>query len=229
MRKDRFTDEALRAAKALAELKYSEDPAEQMAFAETYDFARCQRADGSFYGTSGSCRLGKEAGSKETTPTEKLKQGAASNPAVMRREKDKATAAKKTQDMYARAAQRRAGDEKTAAIRELKSKDAELRSAAKDKIADQKTRKAELDRIERAFKAQEKAVKAEPTKENKERLKRVRTALIQQDRFYQRGERELEKIGNARLQLSKKIERMQMSPEQRAEARRIGKIIKERG
>jgi len=203
MRKDRFTDEALRAAKALAELKYSEDSAEQMAFAETYDFARCQRADGSFYGTSGTCRMGKEAGAKEA-PAPKA-GGAKPAPAP------------------------KASNEKTTAIRELKSKDAELRSAAKDKMADQKARKAELDRIERAFKAQAKAVKAEPTKENKERLKRVRTALIQQERFYNRGERELEKIGNARLQLSKKIERMQMSPEQRAEARRIGRIIKERG
>lgn len=31
---------------------------------EALDFARCQRADGSFYGTSGQCRKGKEAGAK---------------------------------------------------------------------------------------------------------------------------------------------------------------------
>jgi hypothetical protein len=60
MRKDHFTDEALAAAKALSALKYSENPEEQLAFAEAYDFARCQRADGSFYGTGGQCRLGKE-------------------------------------------------------------------------------------------------------------------------------------------------------------------------
>lgn len=29
--------------------------------AESYDFARCQRADGSFYGTAGQCRLGSPA------------------------------------------------------------------------------------------------------------------------------------------------------------------------
>lgn len=229
MRKDRFSDDAVRAAKALASLKYSENPEDQLAFSEAYDFARCQRPDGSFYGTSGQCRKGKESGAKEMTPTEKLKQGAASNPAVMRREKDKATAAAKTKGMFERAAQRRAGDEKTAAIRELKSKDSELRSAAKDKMADQKTRKAELDRIDRAFKAQQKAVKAEPTRENKERLKKVRTALIQQERFYNRGERELEKIGKARMALGKKMQRMQMSPGQLAEERRIDRIIKERG
>lgn len=32
---------------------------------EILDFARCQRADGSFYGTSGQCRKGKEVGPKE--------------------------------------------------------------------------------------------------------------------------------------------------------------------
>lgn len=76
MRKDRFTDEALKAAYALAELKYSEDPEDQqafveafaIAFAEAYDFARCQRPDGSFYGTSGQCRKGKEAGAKPEEP-----------------------------------------------------------------------------------------------------------------------------------------------------------------
>jgi hypothetical protein len=31
---------------------------------EALDFARCQRADGSYYGTSGQCRKGKEAGDR---------------------------------------------------------------------------------------------------------------------------------------------------------------------
>jgi len=33
--------------------------------AEILDFARCQRADGSFYGTAGQCRLGKKVGPRE--------------------------------------------------------------------------------------------------------------------------------------------------------------------
>lgn len=32
---------------------------------EAWDFARCQRPNGSYYGTGGRCRLGKEAGAKE--------------------------------------------------------------------------------------------------------------------------------------------------------------------
>ena len=31
----------------------------------TYDFTRCMRADGSFYGTRGSCKKGSQAGAKE--------------------------------------------------------------------------------------------------------------------------------------------------------------------
>jgi hypothetical protein len=63
MRKDHFTDEALAAAKALARLDYAEE-----ASAEALDFARCQRPDGSFYGTSGQCRTGTPAGTKQEEP-----------------------------------------------------------------------------------------------------------------------------------------------------------------
>jgi hypothetical protein len=62
MRKDHFTKEALAAAKALVDLKYSENEDDQLRFSEAYDFARCQRSDGSFYGTGGQCRIGKESG-----------------------------------------------------------------------------------------------------------------------------------------------------------------------
>jgi hypothetical protein len=81
MRKDHFTEEALAAAKALAALKYSENPEEQLAFAEAYDFATCERPDGSRYGTGGQCRLGKETTSgPEEKPKTKAKAQAASGP-----------------------------------------------------------------------------------------------------------------------------------------------------
>jgi hypothetical protein len=59
MRKDRFTDEALANARALANVK-SQDAE---SFAEAYDFARCQRSDGSFYPIPDGkkCRKGTEA------------------------------------------------------------------------------------------------------------------------------------------------------------------------
>lgn len=66
MRKDYFTEEALAAAQALAELKYSESEEERLAFAEAYDFTRCQRPDGSIYGIGAGkqCRQGSPAGKK---------------------------------------------------------------------------------------------------------------------------------------------------------------------
>lgn len=78
MRKDHFTDEALKAAYALAELKYSEDPEDQLAFAEAYNYTTCERPDGSKYGTSGQCRKGKETTpGSEDKPASKPKRKAA--------------------------------------------------------------------------------------------------------------------------------------------------------
>ena len=64
MRKDHFTDEALAQARALAGLKYSEDLEDQRAFSEAYNFAACQRPDGSIYPIAGGkqCRKGSPAG-----------------------------------------------------------------------------------------------------------------------------------------------------------------------
>lgn len=41
------------------------------------DFARCQRADGSFYGTGGQCRKGSLAGAKEPNPSFRTRPKAA--------------------------------------------------------------------------------------------------------------------------------------------------------
>lgn len=97
MRKDRFTDEALRNAYALADLKYSENPEDQVAFEEAYDFARCQRPDGSFYGTSGQCRKGKDAGAKAEEPkkTASTRQQAAAEALKRIREKGPETKVEK--------------------------------------------------------------------------------------------------------------------------------------
>jgi hypothetical protein len=51
---------------------------------EALNFARCQRADGSFYGTAGQCRLGTPAGAKQEEKS-KVIQAPGADPAVMRR------------------------------------------------------------------------------------------------------------------------------------------------
>ena len=55
-----FSEEAL----ALYHLSASEQSYE-FSEGDTYDFARCVRPDGSFYGTGGTCRKGSLAGAKE--------------------------------------------------------------------------------------------------------------------------------------------------------------------
>lgn len=68
-----FSDEALEAYSKLAAAKLPSDFAE----GETYDFARCVRADGSHYGTSGTCRKGRETGDKEPEAPKKTSKRAA--------------------------------------------------------------------------------------------------------------------------------------------------------
>ena len=59
--KGSFSEDALEQFTRLAAEKQGLDFAE----GEVYDFARCVRSDGSFYGTGGKCRKGTEAGAKE--------------------------------------------------------------------------------------------------------------------------------------------------------------------
>jgi hypothetical protein len=54
-----FHDECL---EIYQELLQAEMPLEFSEEAESYDFARCMRPDGTYYGTSGKCRKGTEAG-----------------------------------------------------------------------------------------------------------------------------------------------------------------------
>jgi hypothetical protein len=202
MRKDRFTDEALRNARALAELKYSENPEEQTAFAEAYDFARCQRPDGTFYGTSGQCRKGQEAGANKKLKTDFRKEVAAG------------------------AAKRKVRDEKITA---RQGRDAELRTQIRDAIVAQRPIKAELDRRERALREVERRVKKDPSKENRANMRTLAAAVREKEREYNKAEREIEKMARERARLERQRQRELMTPAQRAEERRVGKIIKERG
>lgn len=47
-----------------------------------WDFVRCQRPDGSFYGTSGKCKAGKEVGAKEVAEAKPKKAAAKKEPAA---------------------------------------------------------------------------------------------------------------------------------------------------
>jgi len=158
MRKDRFTDEALRNAAALAELKYSESEADQLRFSETYDFARCQRSDGSFYPIPDGkkCRKGAEAspidpGAKRLLQGQKpVVEAASKSPkkpktdfrkeieagAKIRRERDAAIEKLQGRQMRLRKAYAKASQDAAAAIRAKDSKRAEKAKARVEKIGE---------------------------------------------------------------------------------------------
>ena len=63
-------------------------------FRQEYDFARCQRPDGTFYGTSGTCRKGSPVGAKETDKSVKEKKAKIQKAIDELREKAKESYAK---------------------------------------------------------------------------------------------------------------------------------------
>jgi hypothetical protein len=207
MRKDRFTDEAVTAAYALANLKYSESEEDQLRFSEAYNFTTCERPDGTRYGTRGKCRKGTETagGPKE----EGLKKTAAEmkgNRAAYLGEK---------------ADNLKAGPH----AKEISEKKSQL----KDKLTQLKERKAELDRVTRAYTAQAKLVKKERTKENIARLKLVAAALRREESSHRRTEREADQLARQLSRLNRRNERAKMSPAQLAEERRIDALIRKLG
>lgn len=126
MRKDRFTDEALRNAQALAELEFS----------ESLDFARCQRADGSFYGIpeGKQCKKGAKAAPAEPKPrklkTDFRKEVEAG--AEMRRKRDAAIEKLQQRQMRLRKAYAKANQDAAAAI---KARDPKREEKAKARVA----------------------------------------------------------------------------------------------
>lgn len=154
---------------------------------ETYDFTRCMRPDGTFYGTSGTCKKGSSAGSKASV-----------KPTTPKGKKPRATSS------------------------QLKESQAKLFDDAKAKHAAAKA-------AEKAFKQVERETKGDKSPEaRKKRLEAGRAwdkAATAADTAQRKWMKEHERWSKA----SGREERAKMSPAQRAEARRVDKIIKERG
>jgi len=163
MRKDRFTDEALAQAKALAEVKMSDSES----FSEAYDFARCQRADGSFYGIPAGkqCKKGTKAAPADTEPKKSAKERMAAAYDKRKKEgsfapkKDKAPAKKMKTDFrkdVERGAQIRRAREKV--IEKLQRQQAAMRKryAKVNRLAAMATRTKDKAKSERARKLVEK-------------------------------------------------------------------------
>ena len=187
-----FSEEALQ----LFQLAASEQAYEFSEGDETYDFTRCMRPDGTFYGTSGTCKKGSVAGAREKeAPKAGGGGGGEGKPAAA---KPRATTAELGE------AQRKLYDE----AKGLRAKEKEALANWKRVSMENKRNKTPEGKkaILEAGKAADKAANA---------ARRAENAWIKaHERWSKSGARD---------------ERKKMSPAQRAEARRVDKIIKEQG
>jgi hypothetical protein len=192
-----FSEEALQ----LFQLAASEQAYEFSEGEETYDFTRCMRPDGTFYGTGGTCKKGSNAGAKEPRAKKGKKEvtatpGNAAN----------APAAKKP-----RATVKELGEQQRALSDTAKSKRAEARAAEKE------------------YKAIEKETKGDMSKEAKKRRLEAGRKWDKANTAADRAQRGWMKAHEKWSKAGEREKRAKMSPAQRTEARRVDKIIKERG
>jgi hypothetical protein len=180
--KGSISEEALAEYSRLAAEKLDLDFSE----GEVYDFARCMRADGSFYGTSGKCRKGSEAGEKEKE--EKQSSG----------KKPRATAN-------------------------------ELRDKQRALFDDAKAKRAAAKEAEKAAKVVAKETKGDKSPEARKRRLEAGRAWDKANTAADRAQTAWMKAHEKWSKAGEREKRAQMSPGQRKEARRIDKIIKERG
>ena len=180
-----FSEEAFEQYQRLAAEKEGIDFAE----GDVYDFTRCMRPNGTFYGTRGRCKSGSDAGSKVTAETQ-----------------PKAAAAKKP-----------------------RASAAELREHQRGLYDTAKQHRAAAREAEKAHKANEKKHRGNNSPEARKSLaetgRAVDKANTQADRSHNAWMKAHDRWGKA----VDREKRAKMSPSQRAEARRVDKIIKERG
>jgi hypothetical protein len=181
----------------------SEQEGVEFSEGETYDFTRCMRPDGSFYGTRGKCKKGSEAGAKEKEAG-KPKAGSMLTASDSKRREMVAAAKTRQQSRDAEAKPKR-----------------KLASTAETKPAWQEAEKAV-----KAAKAEYARVKAE-TKGDKsaEANKKRLAAGVALDKAERAAFKASNKFGAALKRESRKA----MTPEQRKEEREWNKFKKQYG
>ena len=174
-----------------------------------FDFARCQRADGSYYGTGGTCRMGTDAGAKEKQASGGGAKGGSAG--KVKDQKDPRAAA-------------------AAAKREIVAKEVKpARDAAKAAGAREKDLNQQANRAETALKMAAKQAKANPTPENKARVTEARAQLRQADKAARAATKDAAQKQKALEQAARKAEKAGMTPAQRKENNRIRSLIKQFG
>ena len=172
---------------------------------DVYDFTRCMRADGSFYGTRGSCKKGSQAGAKEKAAP-KTEGGRKRGDTARVRKADKSKPSPKPR----------------ASSNDLRTQQQALFDTAKQHRAAAKA-------AEKAHKENEKKHKGSKTPESRKSLQESGRAWDKANAQADRSQRAWMKAHERWSKAAEREGRAKMSPSQRKEARNIDKIIKERG
>jgi hypothetical protein len=266
-----FSEEALQ----LFQLAASEQAYEFSEGEETYDFTRCMRPDGTFYGTGGKCKKGSDAGAKEKaepkTEGGRKRRATAEGKAVAAQERKDAGSAKRSdharrsrlfkdelekvkgkmrnadddtrnrlmQEASDRANKRHGAGEDVAAkapkepkapaakkpratVKELGDAQRKLYDEAKALRAKEKELLAEWKRVSLATKGDNTPAGKKARLEAGRKADRAAEAARRAENKWSKAHEKWSKAGE-------RANRAKMTPEQRREARRADKIIKERG
>lgn len=234
----------------------------------TYDFTRCVRADGTFYGTKGACRKGSETGAREkeepkteggmkrrATAEGKAAAKVASRKAAGEkisagnsrtrlfkeelekiRDKMKGASPEEQNRMLAEASKRaderaKGGEGKAEAkpAGKPRATSAELKQSQAKLFDEAKAKRAAAKEAEKAAKQIAKETKGDTSKEARMRRDAANKAWDKASTAAERAQKAWMKEHERWSKAADRDEKKKMTPAQRAEARRIDKIIKERG
>lgn len=210
-----FSEEALQ----LFQLAAVERTFEFSEGGEVYDFTRCMRPNGTFYGTRGKCKSGSDAGAKAPVKPATPK-GKKISEAATRHNTNKALGEMQRAAMSGGGAK---------APKKLRATSSQLKESQAKLYDDAKAKRAAAKAAEKAARQVMKETKGDKSKEARQRRQEA-------DKAWERAAAAAERAQNAWMKehtrwsrAAGRDERAKMSPAQRAEARRVDKIIKERG
>jgi len=156
---------------------------------EVLDFARCQRPDGSFYGTGGTCRKGFPTGAKEKEVKSARKSAKASGEVA-----DRKAAARKENEAKKAASPRTDSKMSSASAAEVKAK------------FDLKNKQTKVKALDKEAKAADKAGRQDgPTASTKQRIAAVKV-LTREKNLLQNKQDDGEKLSKVEESKLKRIE-----------------------
>jgi hypothetical protein len=211
-----FSEEAL----LLFQLAASERAYDFSEEGEVYDFTRCMRPNGTYYGTRGQCKSGSQSG-----PAEVKEKGA---PKAPKPRAQKSIKAAKGELALVKAATK--GDKSPESKQRLLNAKNQLRDAHRQSSDKAKAAARTMKEAEKNYRSVEKELKKDPkNKELRARYKEAIKAANAAERELMRADRENDKAARARGRQYDKEQRAMMTPAQRKADRELRQRMKELG